>query len=432
MERVGSEGDDSWVNALFAEEPPQKRRRKEEGDAAAQRSCWKANIPRISKENREPLEKSDLMAKMVFNLYKAHIDHGEAFGPAIRRVGISERELAGPVSYSIGAFGVQGFRTHMEDTHFYEEIDGHMLAGVFDGHGLKKEGSVAKFCGERFPRLFREHLTVYPGNIHSVFESTFSEINREIFAREEDKTEGATAIVSCFAEGFLYAATVGDAEGYVVDFKEEKSIPLSPIRNWYHIKEQERGMEIDARFKGRVQLHNTLFFAVKTLREPSRLGLNVSRALGDQAAPSVIGKPKISMIPYRKKDLALLGCDGIFDGLKEIESLFGETEETDMELVKGLRGLTGLNVGEKLFHLVKLIKEKRIDLTIKRVESVEAFYAECEVPIPLGDREKIEGVKNRLLRGEEIPFPEKVSIFLSVLTSLSSGDNATSLVIELE
>lgn len=234
-------------------------------------------------------------------------------------------------SYAHSIAEDQGPRKSMEDAHFFEETDGYILTGIFDGHGGT---GVANYANEHFVEKFHTFYDASEDNVHYAFEKAFQSIQDEIEGRVtqwEQRTSnrylcGSTAIC-CFIhkhKGEITTATIADSEANIYRNCRGnlKSIALSCVRHWGHPKEAKRASvamnkpSIENEWTAEGIDHKLLRFAGT---------VNISRSLGNiylkgtPDKPGVIQKPKISLQKLKSGDRIVICCDGLKDYLKEIE-----------------------------------------------------------------------------------------------------------------
>lgn len=220
-------------------------------------------------------------------------------------------------NFSIGATALQGKRPTMEDQHFHLENDERILTGVFDGH---HGNAVVNYVHQEFQKTFDQILEECKFDFYRAFHEVALKIDHNIY---NDKTlrnskSGCTAVV-CYLnkkDGMLYTFTLGDSEAYLYRKinGEQKSIPLSAVRDWLSAKDLTRLKSAKGKVEseGReVTFADRFSFNPKKIRSPK--GLNVSRSFGDCQDPTVIAKPKISQHHLKQGDRLILCCDGLID-----------------------------------------------------------------------------------------------------------------------
>lgn len=248
-------------------------------------------------------------------------------------VSCGEAGIRARLSLHYGSAEAQGVRPSMEDAKIAVELEGGLLAGVFDGHGGKE---VAEFVSREFPRRFPFELEIADGNVHRAFERSFLMLQEQINSKEEFDNVGSTAGVSYIdiKHRIVYTATLGDSEAFICrkDSQEaHKLIPLSCVKSWASEKDIQRAsMSVDGEYIMPVALFWEKFnVPAKNRRIESKSkdlplvndmhGLNVSRAFGDRAknkgrpSDAVITKPKITFCPVNEGDIILWFCDGLTD-----------------------------------------------------------------------------------------------------------------------
>ncbi|KIC72356.1 hypothetical protein DB42_DE00020 [Neochlamydia sp. EPS4] len=282
------------------------------------------------------------MQKMLKNSQKAMEEHIEedilAYATYQSCLPILDDNLpkAPALSLEYVSAEAQGKRPRMEDVHLFQENSQGALMGVFDGHGGRQ---VAKQAKEEFEKNFFETLALNKGNVHQTFEQLIDEIHQNIVQHTYYDMIGTTLAISFIDKNthLIYTATLGDTEANI--YRNKESIALSCVRNWRHAKEAARAA---------IALENPTLAEAwplaknpKMLRYPnSRIGINVSRAIGDKYAigkpdkPAVIHKPKITVNRLKKGDILIIACDGLKDYVLENEIIAyvnSESQEKEEE-----------------------------------------------------------------------------------------------------
>jgi serine/threonine protein phosphatase PrpC len=270
---------------------------------------------------------SDLaLQKMEKNLKKAIEEHAKKEeGPYIALEEIENDIKSSSLSFTYVVEEKQGVRSSMEDAHFFMEIDGDVLLGVFDGHGGREVAEfVCLFAQENFLTVFTETKQ----DIHQAFYLLIDRMQKEITARQDWDFIGSTLVLSFIdKKGHkIYTATVGDSEANIYrNIRDRiKSIPLSCVRDWSCPKEASRAAE--ALNKPEIAAAWIGALEPKRLRYPNPyFGINLSRSMGDVALtgtkekPAVIHKPKITTAVLQPGDILALACDGLKDYVTEAE-----------------------------------------------------------------------------------------------------------------
>jgi serine/threonine protein phosphatase PrpC len=233
-----------------------------------------------------------------------------------------------------------GPREAMEDAHFFIEIEQGTLLGVFDGHGGKE---VADYASQEFQKRFSAVLKAHSGDVFRSFEVLLHEIHQEVAQKPAWNEIGSTAVVSFIDKEThqIITATLGDSEANL--YRNNKSIPLSLVRDWTSRKDAIR-LETAMNYKrGSVAAAVQRGVDPKSIRWNGDL-LNVSRAIGDidctgsLEKPGVIHKPLITINKVQKGDILILSCDGVKD----------YTEE--QEIVNLIMNRTARTISKWIFH----------------------------------------------------------------------------------
>jgi serine/threonine protein phosphatase PrpC len=227
-----------------------------------------------------------------------------------------------------------GPRAQMEDAHFYEEMKGGVLAGVFDGHGGKE---VSQFASAEFEKRFPGALKEADGNVYNAFQTLIHHIQQDIARNSSWNSQGSTAVV-CYIDTkkrLIYTATLGDSEANIYRnnlIGSVTSIPLSIVHNWS--SEARRLIAVfGERYRNVIELLS-MYQGGKHLRSRVFTGVNVSRAFGDvdqtgvPKKPLVMHEPSITVSKLREKDVVILACDGLKDYVedREIAKTVGKTQ----------------------------------------------------------------------------------------------------------
>lgn len=241
-------------------------------------------------------------------------------------VAMIQKRLKNPISLApeVSVSEAIGKRESMEDAHLYVNLPEGLIAAIFDGHG---GAEVAQFAAQIWQEWFLKFLKE-SSDPYQALTQTAGLLNEIILSRPEWQFQGCTALI-CFIDpaGVVYTATIGDslAKLYHKDLiGNYKSHPLSCVRDWSHPTEAKRAAQalnnplIATQWPSRINS--------KHLRFPApHYGVNVSRSLGDQmfsqmnGHPGVISKPKITVNLIEKGDFLILGCDGLWDFVSEME-----------------------------------------------------------------------------------------------------------------
>ena len=298
-------------------------------------------------------------AKMLKNLEKAIHEHQKRGDGYITPEDflLAAGPVKAPLDYKcFRSEDIGKNRARMEDVHFVQRIEEGTILGVLDGHA---GNDVAKFVREicliRFPGVIRQcgaDLFLAMRMINAVINE---EINKNV-----SLLGGCAAVISFIenATSMIYTATLGDCEAniYRVVRRKMRSIPLSPIRDWSYPKEAQRAADFH-RMPNIAQiwprsypksLYSNLF----------HLGVNVSRAFGDNRfggtfdKPLVIHKAKITMAQLMPGDILILACDGLKDYLTEPEIIkeIQHPSSNNIKLSRRLIEKAKSNMPKEFYH----------------------------------------------------------------------------------
>lgn len=272
----------------------------------------------------ESLSADEAMDRMESNARRCFEDHGKKNTNLAERVTNWDQTTPEPLHFTHQVADAKGPRDQMEDAHFYKELDGGIMAGVFDGHGGKE---VSAFASEKFQEYFPKILEA-EGNVHSAFEKAIHHIHQDVVKNSSWNAMGSTAVVSYIdtAKQRVYTATLGDSEATIYRKVNlglsVQAIPLSIVSDW-----KSDINRLANAFGARLvsQWVRYVNFQTKAIRSHLFEGVNVSRAIGDvketgsPLRPLVIHKPEITVSKISKGDKLVLACDGLYDFLPEDE-----------------------------------------------------------------------------------------------------------------
>lgn len=322
-----------------------------------------------------PLASQQAKDKMIRNAAKAILEHSEKAGPLDKAVYVSDprkaipsletlnRKELTPLKLSCTFADHIGPREHMEDAHFFTEIEQGTLIGVFDGHERKQPKNinvhefdklafaikqhnndpcmtfkdlhfevfeaprareVADYASQEFQKRFSSVLKVHNGDTFRAFEVLIHEIHQEVAQKLQWNKAGTTAVISFIDKEThqIITATLGDSEANL--YRDDKSIPLSAVRNWTSKKDAARLETAMGWEPGEIKAKVKRGIDPKDFRWMDNL-VNISRGIGDVDCvgtlemPGVIHKPKITINKLQKGDVLILACDGVKDYIPERE-----------------------------------------------------------------------------------------------------------------
>lgn len=286
--------------------------------------------------------------KMLKNARKAIEEHRSRVDSNILEAitspeeGILDQAVETPLIASFQSYEAQGVRSTMEDAHFCKKISRGYVAGLFDGHGGNR---VARYAADYFEDHFEEVLTAANGDVRQAFTNIITTIQAHVTETKIGENMGATAVVSFIDSQThkIYTATLADSEAFIYRKIENrlKAIPLSCVRDWSCPKEAAR--VAIALNNPEIKIQWTKYPNPKMLRHP-KLGLNVSRSLGDVSSsgskekPEVLHKAKITMNQMQPGDILILACDGVWDfasiaDVGALIALHGDSKSLASEIV---------------------------------------------------------------------------------------------------
>jgi serine/threonine protein phosphatase PrpC len=276
-------------------------------------------------------------ARLYTNLLKAIGDGGQDIDnlqDVLNRVMVEPLRATAATVSDIGMG-----RQSNEDTHLDFEIDEGKLFAIFDGHGgdevskrmLEEDAQdIMKDClrstendVEQFETMFAQ-LHELTAKKHNIPDGLSEEEHEYVYDLPSGST--ATIVWKPYSSNIAFIATLGDSEARL--YREGSEIPLSPIRNWKSPRDQHRARDAGAAPEW-INTWNNPKTTAKDCRSRSVRGLNLSRALGDRDQPLLHGentkghgqKPKVVAIPLCEGDRIVLGCDGVWDYVKDPGSI---------------------------------------------------------------------------------------------------------------
>ena len=188
-----------------------------------------------------------------------------------------------------------GARGYQEDRFLVHKCDDGYLLAVMDGHGGSQ---VAEFIVNNLVRFFSE----------ATKDSAYSDRLREVFSKLNLETRsmypGSTLSIVFLPddEEKAHVAVLGDSPVVVRDIKGK--ILISPEHNARSNPEERAAAEA----RGAVYQDGYLY------ERNMQMGLQMSRALGDFALDSFLGRePEIFPVELSEKSFVLVGSDGLFD-----------------------------------------------------------------------------------------------------------------------
>ena len=183
--------------------------------------------------------------------------------------------------------------------HPFLSLDKHNLSlfCVFDGHG---GDFVAKYLKENFASILHNSIKLnYTLNFHSILNSTFESVDKNLEKFDITQNCGSTATIVVMDNNIIYCANVGDSKCFYID--KNNAVQISEDHNCKNEKEKEL-----LKKKGVKIFLNRVFGS-----------LSLTRTFGDFE----FKKEGITSIPYIKKiyldkndiKYIVIASDGIWD-----------------------------------------------------------------------------------------------------------------------
>jgi serine/threonine protein phosphatase PrpC len=224
-----------------------------------------------------------------------------------------------PLKLQIFSKALQGSRNEMEDAHFDCQLpEGHLM-GIFDGHGEK--GVIARRAAQVFQTTFSKQFQTYAPD----FKKLFKEICHSIQPTITHPIGGTTALVCYFNPNthLLYISNLGDSKAKIFRKIEGQihCLPVSLHRDWASPKDADRVKKIFDTITFDAWIRNP---AKKRYFPSSKLGVNVSRSLGDKCMEingqtAISRSPRTTCIQLKENDIVIMGCDGFWDFVSDQE-----------------------------------------------------------------------------------------------------------------
>jgi serine/threonine protein phosphatase PrpC len=311
---------------------------------------YQRNIPDLQRKVCDPLKawlprlfsRDEAFAHMYKNTEKTFTENTGDFlatvaeaMPAFDELKNFTQKVPLKTSIEVGIPQYQPFKNHpgiIEDTYCFVEVGDHFtLAGVFDGHGVKKgsatSNAVANFVTNEVKSVLSQCILENPTNIHTVLEQFIFDTQIKLKGKTGWQNLGTTAsIVLLDKQNHLYyTLAIADSPTYVYrKFDEQfKSIPLSLQRDWKSKKDEQRVFKALEAIEMDKDVWIETNERLEKRRFPSaRMGLNVSRSLGDVsfdqfAYNPIVCKPKITIQQAKPGDILMLRSDGVL--LREVD-----------------------------------------------------------------------------------------------------------------
>lgn len=270
--------------------------------------------------------KIPLIQKMYKALMRAFEDHKQARLVSRLDLRYADDKVV-PLSPVISHHAEKGkVRKEMEDAHFVKGSPRRILAGIFDGH--KDKGEIASYASKQFETSFETEVSKEYGEVKIAFSNMMTAIHDHVTKDNTLKLlKGSTALVIDLEldTNVLYTATLGDswAKVYRCVDGEILSIPLSKKKDWFHEGERARLdkflQEDSEKNAVEIRFYKEAWSTASSKRNARLMdGLNVSRALADSHyGPRISQSPNVTAFQLQPDDFLLMGCDGLWDYVKE-------------------------------------------------------------------------------------------------------------------
>ncbi len=204
----------------------------------------------------------------------------------------------------------KGQRDENEDAMSIVQNNTANVYAIYDGHGGDK---ISKYLHNNLPKYFINQKIKYPlhkKNIYDIFNKIQTKISNTYKRQAIDSGSTCLCVVE-YDNNNMHIINTGDCR--CVLSRDGKAIPLTNDHKPELDSEKKRINKVKGDEKVYLDDEGTY-----------RIGpLSVSRAFGDlDTAPYITHKPDISNLKIQKKDnFLILGCDGIWDVVKNQEAV---------------------------------------------------------------------------------------------------------------
>ncbi len=187
--------------------------------------------------------------------------------------------------------------------HPFLSLDKHNLSlfCVFDGHG---GDFVAKYLKENFASILHNSIKLnYTLNFHSILNSTFESVDKNLEKFDITQNCGSTATIVVMDNNIIYCANVGDSKCFYIDKKN--AVQMSEDHNCKNEKEVEL-----LKSKGAIIFRQRVYGS-----------LSLTRSFGDMDFKQygVTAIPYITKIYADKNNVKyiVIASDGIWDAVND-------------------------------------------------------------------------------------------------------------------
>ena len=203
------------------------------------------------------------------------------------------------IQYYLKEFKNEKYMETMEDVtyikkNFNNDQNKHLFC-LFDGHCGNES---AKFCQEKFPKIFQELLQKNQNNIEKTLTESFLKLDELTKNNEDFLYMGNTATVVYIDKNILYCANVGDSRCLLIGFDK-------PLR-----------MSYDHKVSDESEMKRILSVGGKIKKKRIIGELAISRGIGDHEYKKhgLIAIPHINkkIIGYNEK-YCIIASDGLWD-----------------------------------------------------------------------------------------------------------------------
>lgn len=216
------------------------------------------------------------------------------------------------MNFDIGKLSFQNTREYNEDRETVVTNQGLWFLGVFDGHGGSE---VSELAHKRIPEMFfREYSSIR--DIEISLSNAHLEFNKSLPPTTKFMGSTSTTCVIDPVHKMIYACNLGDSRSILVRGETGEGIQMTRdhsalIDSTETIDElREMGNEIR-----KLEAAGAIFDRGYITDPVSRIGVNMTRALGDHHIPGFQSNsiPDLTKHEYKQGDVLLLACDGVWN-----------------------------------------------------------------------------------------------------------------------
>lgn len=215
------------------------------------------------------------------------------------------------MNFNIGRHSIRNSRETNEDRETVINNHGLWFLGVFDGHGGSE---VSELAHKRIPELFFQYYVIN-GNIESSLSRAHIEFNDSLLNVGFVGSTSTTCVIDTVSN-MLYACNLGDSRtilvrggtGEIIQMTRDHSAVLDNTESVDEIREMGREIR-------KLETAGSKFDKGYIIDPVSRIGVNMTRALGDHYIPGFQSnsKPDLTKHEFQTGDVLILACDGVWN-----------------------------------------------------------------------------------------------------------------------